>query len=264
MCVTSTTSLTFGKHACNIQQMSNLLALKKAAIEAVKAADWSQALMINQQIIELAPRDLEALNRLGLAQLKLGHSKKATDTFKQVLSLDSANIIANKHLQKLKNKEATTDIVFDVNNDFIEEPGKSKIISLHRLTGRDQLQKLKVGQVCQLQIKKRFISVVDNQGKNIGALPDDISFRLCRLIQTGNEYRTIIYKVSEKQCCVQIKELSRSKKNAQIVSFPSKDQAALLMPDEFVLEEDVPFEVIDEYSEEENQELDLSKIDKNG
>ncbi len=243
---------------------ANLLALKKTAIEAAKVADWSQAVAANQAIVESAPHDLEALNRLGLAQLKLGQIKQATSTFKQVVALDSANIIANKHLQKLKNKEVTTDIVFNRDNDFIEEPGRSKVITLHRLTGRAQLQQLKVGQACELQIKKRYISVVDEQGKHIGALPDDISFRLCRLIQTGNQYRTIIYKINDKQCCVQIKELQRSKKNAHIVSFPSKDQAALLVPDEFVLEEDVPFEVIDEYSEadEDGPELDLSKIDK--
>lgn len=248
---------------CNIQQMQNQLALKKAAIEAAKSADWPQAVTINQDILVHQPQDVEALNRLGLAYLRLGEEKKAKDTFKQVISFDAANIIANKHLNKLKNKEVTTDIIFDNANDFIEEPGKSKVITLHRLTDKNRLVSLKVGQVCQLQNKNRYISVVDENGKHVGALPDDISFRLCRLIQAGNEYRTVIYKVNDKQCCVQVKETKRSKKNEQIVSFPSKGQSTMLLPDDFILEEDIPFEVIDEYSEEDEQSaLDLEKINK--
>jgi len=243
--------------------MQNQLAMKKAAIEAAKSADWPQAVIINQDILVHQPQDVEALNRLGLAYLRLGEEKKAEDTFKQVISFDAANIIANKHLNKLKNKEVTTDIIFDNANDFIEEPGKSKVITLHRLTDKNRLVSLKVGQVCQLQNKNRYISVVDGNGKHVGTLPDDISFRLCRLIQAGNEYRTVIYKVSDKQCCVQVKETKRSKKNEQIVSFPSKGQSTMLLPDDFILEEDIPFEVIDEYSEEDEQSaLDLEKINK--
>jgi tetratricopeptide (TPR) repeat protein len=242
--------------------MQNQLLLKQEAINAAKNADWSSAITLNQEILALTPQDVEAMNRLGLALLKNNQVAEAKKTFKQVLSIDGANIIANKHLLKLKNNEPSSDIIFDQNNDFIEEPGKSKIVTLHRLTNKDQLKKLKVGQIGHLQMKNRYISVVDEDGKHIGALPEDISFRLSKLISNGNEYRCVIYKVNDKQCLVQLKETLRSKKNEHIVSFPGKLQTNLALPDDFILEEDIPFEVMDEEEDEDDLELAMEKINK--
>lgn len=236
--------------------------LRQEAIGAAKNSDWPKAISINQEILQCYGNDLEAMNRLGLAFLKNKQEAEAKKTFKQVLEIDGSNIIANKHLEKIKNKESSADIIFDQNNDFIEEPGKSKIVTLHRLAGKEQLKKLKVGQACFLQLKNRYISLIDENSKHIGALPEDISFRLSRLIGNGNEYRCVIYKVSDKICMVQIKETLRSKKNEQIVSFPSKIQGNLALPDDFVLEEDIPFEVIGEEDEEEDLDLAMEKINK--
>jgi len=111
-------------------------------------------------------------------------------------------------------------------------------------------------------LKNRYISIVDENEKHIGALPEDISFRLSKLISNGNEYRCVIYKVNEKQCLIQVKETLRSKKNEQIVSFPSKAQSNLVLPDDFILEEDIPFEVLGEEEEEEDLDLAMEKINK--
>jgi len=242
--------------------MQNQMLLRQEAINAAKNADWSKAILINQEILQSYGDDLEAMNRLGMAFLKNKQENKAKEIFKEVLKFDRSNIIANKHLEKIKNKEAGADIIFDQNNDFIEEPGKSKIVNLHRLTNKEQLKKLKVGQICYLQSKNRYISVVDENNKHIGALPEDISFRLSKLIHNGNQYRCVIYKVSDKQCLVQIKETLRSKKNEQFVSFPNNTQNNLVLPDDFVLEEDVPFEITDEENEEEDLDLAMEKINK--
>lgn len=248
--------------------MQNSALLRTAAIAAVKNSDWTTAVQINQEILSKFPKDLSAMNRLGLAYLKIGQEKEAKKIFKQVIELDRSNIIANKHLNNIKNKEQTPDIIFNAEADFIEEPGKSKIISLHRLTSRAQLSKLKVGETCHLQIKNRYISVVDNKKKHIGALPEDISFRLSKLISTGNEYACIIYKIDDKQCCVQLKETFCSKKNAQLQSFPSKKiNTQFNLGDEVTLDEDVPLEIVhtdeDEDSEpEEGLEIAMEKLEK--
>jgi len=261
--------LTFGGRTCNISKilqeglkMQNQMLLRQEAINAAKNSDWPKAISINQEILQAYGNDLEAMNRLGLAFLKNKQENEAKKTFRQVLDIDKSNIIANKHLEKIKNKESSADIIFDQNNDFIEEPGKSKIVTLHRLAGKDQLKKLKVGQACFLQLKNRYISLIDENNKHIGALPEDISFRLSRLISNGNEYRCVIYKVSDKQCMVQVKETQRSKKNEQVVSFPCKAQGNLVLPDDFILEEDIPFEVIGEEDEEEDLDLAMEKINK--
>ncbi len=242
--------------------MQSQMLLRQEAINAARNADWQKAIALNQEILEQNSRDLEAMNRLGLALLKTEQLGLAKKTFRQVLEIDSSNIIANKHLSKLKNNEVSPDIIFDKNNDFIEEPGKSKIVALHRLTGREQIKKVKIGQVCKLQLKNRYISIVDEHGKHIGALPEDISFRLSKLIGNGNEYRCVVYKVNEKQCLVQIKETFRSKKNSQLISFPSKSQGNLVLPNDFILEEDIPFEVTGEENDEDELELAMEKINK--
>ncbi len=242
--------------------MQSQMLLRQEAINAAKNGNWPQAILVNQEIIKLYGEDPESMNRLGLAFLKNNQETEAKKTFKRVIEIDKFNIIANKHLEKIKNQESSTDIIFNQNNDFIEEPGKSKIVTLHRLTSKDQLKKLKVGQNCYLQLKNRYISIIDENDKHIGALPEDISFRLSKLISNGNEYRCVIYKVSDKQCLVQIKETLRSKKNQQIVSFPSKVQNNLVLPDDFILEEDIPFEVTGEEEEDEDLDLAMEKINK--
>lgn len=225
--------------------MSNSSLLRAKAIQAVKDSDWKNAVLINQEILEQSPKNLEAMNRLGLAYLKLKNEKEAKKVFNKVLKLDRSNIIANKHIKKLKNKEKTPDVIFNHNVDFIEEPGKSKIISLHRLTCSSQLDKLKVGQECHLQIKNRYISIVDDKKKHIGALPEDISFRLSKLITDGNQYSCVIYKIDEKQCCVQLKESYRSAKNQQLQSFPSrKINNQFNLGEDIVLEKDIPLGIV--------------------
>lgn len=238
--------------------MLSQMLLKQEAINAAKDSDWPKAIAVNQKILQCYSNDLEAMNRLGLAFIKNKQEAQAKKTFRQVLELDGSNIIANKHLQRIKNNQSGGEIIFNKDNDFIEEPGKSKIVTLHRLTGKDQLKKLKIGQACFLQLKNRYISLVDEAKKHIGALPEDISFRLSKLIANGNEYRCVIYKVSDKQCLVQIKETLRSKKNEQVVSFPSKLQSSLVLPDDFILEEDIPFEVTGEEEDEDGEDIDMA------
>jgi len=237
--------------------MPNSSLLRAKAIQAVKDADWANAVLINQEILEQSPKNLEAMNRLGLAYLKLKKEKEAKKVFKNVLNVDRSNIIANKHLKKIKNKEKTPDIIFNNNADFIEEPGKSKIISLHRLTSSSQLGKLKVGQECFLQTKNRYISIVDEKKKHVGALPEDISFRLSKLIASGNQYSCVIYKIDDRQCCVQLKEVFRSKKNSQLQSFPSKKiNNQFNLGEDIVLEKDIPLGIINTDEDDDDDQSD--------
>jgi len=247
--------------------MQNYFKLRQQAIQAAQNNDWKLAVDINQEILKEKNNDLEAMNRLGLAHLKLDETAKAKKIFKKIIEIDSSNIIANKHLTRIKNNEKTQDIVFNNETSFIEEPGKSKIFSLHRLAAKNQLKKLKVGQSCQLQLKNKYISVTDENEKHIGALPDDISFRLSKLIKTGNKYDCIVYKVDDKQCSVQIKELERSKRNQQIQSFPNKNQGNVTyLNEDFVFEENIPVEAIDNEDlandPEEGLKIAMEKINK--
>ncbi len=200
-----------------IEPMNAQLALSQA-INAAKSQNWSVAVDLNQQLLEQNPADLGALNRLGIAFAQLGKLEDAKQAFEGVLSIDKANAIAKKNLQKLKTQPNQVSPSF-TSQDFIEEPGRTKTADLHRLAGKPVLESLIIGQECELKPKHRYISV-EMGNTYIGALPDDISFRLAKLIETGNTYYCCIRSVSANNCSVYIKELTRSAKNAEVNSFP--------------------------------------------
>lgn len=199
--------------------MGNLSDLRIKAIASAKTGDWDAACDINQEILAINGADLSALNRLGMAQMQLQKTKDAEATFKRVLELDSTNLIAKRQLERIKSKEPFVPPTF-ASDAFIEEPGKAKLCQLHRLAGKDVLAALSIGQRCQLKPKSRYISVETLDSHYIGSLPDDVSFRLSKLISGGNTYDVLIHSVDKTECSVFIKELSRSKANQNMTSFP--------------------------------------------
>jgi len=173
------------------------------AIAAAKTQDWSAAVTHNQTLLELNEGDVGALNRMGVAYTQLGELAEAKRIFKQVLEIDKSNAIAKKNLQKLENNRTPSSPFFST-QDFIEEPGKTRTIELHRLAGREILDNLAVGQECDLKPKNRYISIETKGGKYIGALPEDLSFRLSKLVETGNTYYCVIRSFSSSHCSVYI------------------------------------------------------------
>lgn len=191
--------------------------LQQQAIQAAKQADWQKACALNQAILEKEP-DIGAYNRLGIAQLQLGNTAEARQAFEEALQLDTANPLAKKNLERLKKKDPPRPPLFSKQH-YIEEPGKTKIIELHRLAGKETLATLTAGDQCQLKCKKRFISV-EVDGTYIGALPEDLSFRLAKLILQGNTYSCQVRSATHAGCSVFIRELTRSQRNQTVTSFP--------------------------------------------
>lgn len=177
--------------------------------------------------------------------IQKGDTKRAKATFEQVLQVDSSNKLARKNLDRLKNKQATQVASFSANS-FIEEPGKTKSVELYRLAGKDVLANLSIGQACELQTKNRYVSVSAN-GTYVGALPEDLSFRLTKLLSTGNTYSCRIRSCNGHSCVVHLREVERSPKNKDVNSFPV-NRAALTSTindvDESMLEEDIPVEIV--------------------
>ena len=197
--------------------MSNFSQLKQQAISAAKASQWLVATEINLELLNQKPDDLGTLNRLGVAYFNLGETAKAKKAFQQVLEIDKTNQVAEKNLQRLKSKSGISPLFTD--QLFIEEPGKTKVVELHRLASKDVLTSLSVGLPCQLKVKKRFVSV-EAGGRYVGALPEDLSFRLTKLMDTGNQYQTNIWSNSATNCQVFIKEIFRAAINKSAASFP--------------------------------------------
>lgn len=228
-----------------IKNMSQVLKLQQQAISAAKSQDWEKAFQANQELLELKPLDVNTLNRLGATYLQLKKPRKAQQTFKQVLDLDRSNKLAQKHLQRIKDKQNTSLPAFS-NESFIEEPGKTKSVELYRLADKNVLKKVSIGQECLLHPKNRYISVCADK-IYIGSLPEDLSFRLAKLIKSGNQYSCRIRSCDGIQCVVHIREVERSTTNRNTASFSNNQinvTTTINEVDESMLEKDIPVEMV--------------------
>ncbi|MBP7768722.1 tetratricopeptide repeat protein [Candidatus Woesebacteria bacterium] len=243
--------------------MSLVSKLQVLAISSAKSGDWQKAVEINTEILSQTPDDTQALNRLGLAHIQLGQLEAATETFKKTLAVDKNNSIALKQLERIKTNQTHATPSFSKNH-FIEEPGKTKIVELHRLSGKQVLDGLSVGQSCQLKLKNRYISVETNEGTYIGALPEDVSFRLTKLIQTGNEYHCSIHSCSNNVCTTYLKETLRSAQNIDTHSFPptKTPNNHLELDDRYLMENGDDEDGTMDLDDDEVAELDSSREDQ--
>ncbi len=225
--------------------LQTLSQLKQLAITAAKSFNWQQAIKYNKLIVTQSPENLEALNRLGQAYIQTDSLKKAKKTFLSVLKRQKNNKLAIKNLEKIKSKNTRSINCFS-SQAFIDEPGKAKNVQLHRLAGKQVLQKLSIGQACRLVPKNRYIGIETIQNNiYVGAIPEDISFRLSKLFKDGNQYSCNISACSDSSCCVYIKEISRSTKNKHLNSFATNKFGNISnINDEVILEKDIPVRVI--------------------
>ncbi len=228
--------------------MSQVLKLQQQAINAAKSQDWEKASQANQDLLDIKPLDINALNRLGVSYLQLGKPRKAQQAFKKVLEIDRSNKLAQKNLERAKSKKKTSLPNFS-NGSCIEEPGKTKSVELYRMADKNVLKNFSIGQECDLLPKNRYISVCVD-GTYIGSLPEDLSFRLSKLIKSGNLYSCQIKSCDGVKCVVHIREIKRSPKNRGISSFPNNNNQVSLTAtinevDESMLEKDIPVELVD-------------------
>lgn len=198
--------------------------LAQKAVAAALAGDWEEAEKINKQILKNDKSDVDALNRLARAYAEQGNLKKAKETAQKVLKISPFNQIANKSLKKWKSLKRGETIVSGPSSAeaFLEEPGKTKMVSLLHLGASSVLAKLDAGDEVKLTPHKHRVSVTSLDGKYIGRLPDDIAANLRKLIRSGNEYQTLIKSIEPQDVGVFIRETKRSEKLKDVPSFPAE------------------------------------------
>lgn len=232
--------------------MNKKATLQVQAIQAAKDQNWEHAATLNQLIIDMDNRDIGAYNRLGVAFIQQKRKKEALSAFKQALNIDKSNSIAKKHFTSLTKNQSVSLPSFSADH-FIEEPGKTKTVELHRLASKNILNKLRIGDACRLITKKRFISV-EHDNDYIGALPEDLSFRLTKLIGKGNEYSCRVRSVDSCSCTIFLRETKRSKKNAYTNSFPLAKTTLSTVDDidDAFLEDEVPVQIVSTDNDDQN------------
>jgi tetratricopeptide (TPR) repeat protein len=192
------------------------------AIKCALSQNWQEAVLLNQQLSRKYPHDTEALNRLAYAYLKSGNLQNAKTAYKKVLKIDKYNPIALKNLRWLENVNQddihTDTSISSTPTIFLEEPGKTKIVTLVDLAPAKILCNIITAQQVFLIAKKHRIEIRNGKNLYIGALPDDLSHRLLKFINTGNEYDAYIKNCTKNCVSVFIREMKRT---AKYINHPS-------------------------------------------
>ena len=193
------------------------------AISAALDGNWKEAIRINTLLIKLDKTSVDALNRLGFAYLKTGQLTLSKRIFQKVLAFDKYNQIAQKNIKKLgtvKKKDVIRSIRQNVSPlHFLEEPGKTKIVSCVHLTQETVLSALYPGQEVVLKAKNHCIEIRDEKNAYLAALPDDVSFKLLKLLKAGNTYQAVIKGTGKNILNVMLREITRGKRFLHQPSF---------------------------------------------
>lgn len=193
------------------------------AVEAALAQNWKEAIRINTGLLKEQKDNIEALSRLAYAYLKTGQLLLAKKTYEKVLAIDQYNHIALKNIKKLGNMKKK-DIISDTDHHlsplmFLEEPGKTKIVECIHVAPNQTLSVLSAGEEVLVKPKNHCIEIRSAQNVYLAALPDDMSFKLTKLIAAGNTYQVIVKSVNKNTLKVLIREMSRGKRFANQPSF---------------------------------------------
>lgn len=203
--------------------------LKTLAIQHALSNSWKEAKAVNEQLILDNPYDIDSLNRLGFAYMKLGRYNKAKETYKKVVSLDKTNPIAVKNLKRLEmvskggkknvDTEETAIPSLRLSEVYIEEAGKTKTVELKNVADKKTLSLVEPGDPVSLAIKRSKIFVQTIDKKFIGMLPDNISMRLITFMKGGNQYEACVKASDDKTVIVFIKETKKSARYKNQASF---------------------------------------------
>lgn len=202
-----------------------MIPLKTQAVQTALQGDWQAAVILNQMLLEEDPGDIDALNRLAFAKTSLGEIKEAKLIYQKVLLIDVNNPIALKNLQKLGTTiKPQQNNHIHVNNVFIEEPGKTKVVDLINTADKKVISPLRNGEHLLLSVKRMKIFVLDEQKQYIGMLPDDLGNRLIKFIDGGNQYEAYIKTIHNNNVTILVKEVKRANKFKNQPSFISLEK----------------------------------------
>jgi tetratricopeptide (TPR) repeat protein len=206
-------------------------ALSDQATAAALEADWTRAVELNQKVLEVAPDDVEARNRLGRAYLEQGKLDDAKAAFAEVLKSEPYNSIAIRNqarvmaLTEHKAKPHTTTTRTQPRL-FIEDMGKTGILRLINPAPTHVLAKYSPGAECELREQEGLLAVHARDGELVGFLEPKVGRRLIDLLRTGNQYVAAIVSTDPQNARVAIREIMQSTENASRISFPGHHRAA--------------------------------------
>src|SRR6266498_5024793 len=206
-------------------------ALADQAVAAALESDWTRASDLNAKILEVAPDDIEARNRMGRALLEQGKLEEAKASFAEVLKAEPYNSIAIRGSQRIaqliehKGKPNVTTSRTQPRL-FIEDMGKTGILRVINPAPPHILARYSAGAECQLKEQEGLLALHARDGELLGFLEPKVGRRLIDLIRTGNEYVVAVVSNDQQNPRVAIRETLQSPENAQRISFPGHHRPA--------------------------------------
>ena len=202
----------------------------KEAIALAMENRWEEAVTVNQGIIGVFPRDIEAYNRLGKAHVELGKYDEARAAFTRALQLSPSNSIAEKNLVRLAHLKNAANQPKKARQFapqyFLEESGKSGTVVLERPAAPYVLAQLSAGDAVTLHIMERRLAALDSNGDYLGLIPPRLANRIIRLINGGNRYQAVVTRLSGGEVTVMLREVYQHPTQIGIASFPTRVQQA--------------------------------------
>lgn len=203
--------------------------LEGQAVSAALDYNWELAIELNKKILKNNPEDIETLNRLARAYFEIGNITKSRQTYKSVTDIDGFNVIAKKNLTRLNRLATNQKDSLPIDNSkqnfrelfqkLASEPGRTKVVVLVKIGDPTHLSKLASGDKLKIVAKKHSIELCTFDNKHVGNLPDDLSFKLLKLIKLGNTYECCIKSVTTKEVQVILFEIKRAKALSHQPSF---------------------------------------------
>lgn len=215
--------------------------LAQKAITYALSGNWHKAIEVNLEILSTNSEDVDALNRLARCYAETGLIEKALNTTQKVLEIDPTNSIASKCIQKWKVTRPNSNHSSPPpsGETFLEESGKTKLITLFNPGNSSVLSSLDSGDEVKLAAFAHKVSIVDNNEKYIGRLPDDIAARLRNILKQGGKYQVLIKSIdsNSSEVTVFIRELENK---SGVSSFPPEkiDYVSFTPPE--LVHKDIP------------------------
>ncbi|MDI3339227.1 MAG: tetratricopeptide repeat protein [Sphaerobacter sp.] len=201
--------------------------LRRQAEEARRAAvegRWEDAVKLNRAILEHAPRDVDAHNRLGKALMELGRIAEAIQAYREALNLDPGNVIAQRNLERLEKAapdgpppQTPAAIQARV---FIEEVGKTYVTDLVRPGPAAVRNRVTPADEVELRREGQTVHVYTMDGQRLGQLEPRIAMRLLTLLDAGNRYQAYVVAVNDDTVRIILRETYRDPNAPEHLAFP--------------------------------------------
>lgn len=226
------------------------------AINLAVQGRWEEALIVNQEILEVSPNDIDALNRLGKAFSELGRIEDARHAYQRVIETSHTNGIARKNLERLSN--LSEDQVSSKESQgidprfFIEESSKTRRVNVRNLAPKESLVKLAPGEPVSLRIVDDRLEVISSSGEHIGEVDPRIGRRLIKLIEGGNEYKAVVVNLSGEEIKIIVRETYQHPSQAGYPSFPPPKTSEEIRPylKDSMVKRDIDEELPDDHDDD--------------